>query len=170
MNVYKCGILKHTYDFKTSIIGIMGYRGDKMIEHFDTIYTNNKGATSDDFKNLYKWLRAQNFPSQVIPEDYKTLISESNGGIFLYGEREYQFLSIEEVIEYYELYHFYEFMPFAYPFAMDGCGNFYIFNMRYEDVSVYAVCAGDMGWEEDEYFFVANTFIECLSQSKHWDE
>lgn len=68
------------------------------------------------------------------------------------------------------MYHFYEFMPFAYPFAMDGCGNFYIFNLRYEDVSVYAVCAGDMGWEEDEYYFVANSFKECLSQPKLWDE
>lgn len=148
----------------------MRYRGDKMIEHFDTIYTRNKGATNDDFKNLYAWLRGQNFPSQVVPEDYKTLISESNGGIFLYGEREYQFLALEEVIEYYDLYHFSEFMPFAYPFAMDGCGNFYIFNMRYDDASVYAVCAGDMGWEEDECYFVANSFKECLSQPKHWDE
>lgn len=68
------------------------------------------------------------------------------------------------------MYHFYEFMPFAYPFAMDGCGNFYIFNLRYEDVSVYAVCAGDMGWEEDECYFVANSFKECLSQPKHGDE
>lgn len=54
----------------------MRYRGDKMIEHFDMIYSKNKGATNDDFKNLYAWLRAQNFPTQVIPEDYKTLISE----------------------------------------------------------------------------------------------
>ena len=37
----------------------MRYRGDKMIEHFDMIYSKNKGATNDDFKNLYKWLRAK---------------------------------------------------------------------------------------------------------------
>ena len=39
-----------------------------------------------------------------------------------------------------------------------------------DDASVYAVCAGDMGWEEDECYFVANSFKECLSQPKHWDE
>lgn len=63
----------------------MRYRGDKMIEHFAMIYSKNKGATNDDFKSLYKWLRAQNFPSQRIPEDYKILISESNGGTFYMG-------------------------------------------------------------------------------------
>lgn len=141
-----------------------------MIEQFDTIYSKNKGANKEDFKRLSHWLHKQSFPSKILPEDYKTLISESNGGIFLYGEREYQFLSIEEVMEYYDLYHFYEFMPYAFPFAMDGCGNFYIFNQRYEDSSVYAVCAGDMGWEDDTYYFVAHNFKECLSQKKLWDD
>ncbi len=64
------------------------------------------------------------------------LMSESNGGVYMSGKREYQFLSLGEVPGYYETYMFYRFMPFAFPFAMDGCGNFYIFNFKETDENI----------------------------------
>ena len=135
-----------------------------MLEKFEIIYSTNKKANDEDWKILFEWLTENNFPNTIFPESYVLLMSESNGGNYISGEREYQFLSLKEVTEYYEAYMFSKYMPFAFPFAMDGCGNFYIFNLKSTDKNIYCVSAGNMGWEQDEYFHVANNFEECLSQ------
>jgi len=141
-----------------------------MLEAFENIYSKNPRANDKEVENLYRWLKNNGFPIHSLPQEYLDLMYESNGGDYVNGEREYQFLSFEEIIEYYEAYMFFEFMPYAYPFAMDGCGNFYIFNLRMVDNCVYVVSAGNMGWEKDECYKIAKSFSQCLAQKKAWDE
>lgn len=119
---------------------------------------------------LYQWLSENDFPSCYLPEDYLDFMENSNNRTFVYGEREYQFLEYDEIMEYYDAYMFPQFMPYAFPFAMDGCGNFYIFNLREIDRCVYAVAAGNKGWEKDECIKVADNFTECLGQKYSLDE
>lgn len=61
-------------------------------------------------------------------------------------------------------------MPLALPFGMDGYGNFYLFDMRTESNNVYGVHSGNMGWADDECFFIANGFKEMLEQKTLLDE
>lgn len=135
-----------------------------MLELFEKVYVSGEKASDEELNILYQWLRDNSFPCCCLPQDYLNLIKESNGGDFMNGEREYQFLSTDKIIEYYHAYMFPLFMPYAFPFAMDGCGNFYIFNLRKNDECVYAVSAGDMGWKEDECVKIADNFMECLGQ------
>lgn len=141
-----------------------------MLELFERVYISGEKASYEELNILYQWLRDNSFPCCCLPQDYLNLIKESNGGDFMNGEREYQFLSTDRIIEYYHAYMFQLFMPYAFPFAMDGCGNFYIFNLRENDECVYAVSAGDMGWEEDECVKIAGNFMECLKQELPIDE
>lgn len=55
-------------------------------------------------------------------------------------------------------------MPLALPFEMDENGNYYLFDMRTESNNVYGVHSGNMGWADDECFFIANGFKEMLEQ------
>lgn len=81
------------------------------------------------------------------------------------GEREYQLFSTTEVIQNYTGYRFATYMPFALPFALDGCGNFYLFDLRNgNDERIYYTAAGNMGWQGDEVFFIADNFVELLKQ------
>lgn len=133
-----------------------------MLELFTEIYKSEPRADKSEINRLKIWLKNNGFPICDLPEDYIELLKESNGGDFSNGEREYQMLSIEEIMEYYEIYSFSEFMPYALPFAMDGCGDFYLFNLRGEDNSVYKVPANNLDWEEYNSFSVAPSFKDCI--------
>lgn len=56
----------------------------------------------------------------------------SNGGEFQNGERYFQFFNTEDLREMNLAYELPEYMPGAVSFAMDGCGNHYMFDMREE--------------------------------------
>lgn len=141
-----------------------------MLEFFEAIYNQNKGATDQEIEELYEWLKQNRFPSIFLPDDYLHMMKESNGGGYLNGEREYQFLSLKEVKEFYEAFDFSRFMPYAFPFAMDGNGNFYILNLRTEDEAVYWTSAGNLGWEKDAVFVLANNLRECFAQKTRLEE
>ena len=60
-----------------------------------------------------------------------------------------------------------EYLPGAVPFAFDGCGTFYLFDLRRPAVEgeypVVRAHAGWLGWEEDACGEVAHSFMEaCL--------
>lgn len=133
-----------------------------MLELFTEIYKLEPCAEQGEIDKLLLWLKNNSFPICDLPEDYLELLKESNGGGFLKGEREYQMLSISEIMDFYEIYSFSEFMPYALPFAMDGCGDFYLFNLRWEDTNVYRVPANDLDWEEYNSFAVAFSFKDCI--------
>lgn len=137
-----------------------------MLELFEQIHIVSEPLKDDEQNQLYLWLEKNSFPSCCLPEEYLSLMQESNGGDFISGAREYQFLSVAEAMDAYECYMFPKFMPFAFPFAMDGNGNFYIFNLRAADACVYLVNAGYLSWEQDAYCKIAESFAACIEPNK----
>lgn len=138
----------------------------KMQGYFEKIWSAAPGADENKLWKLFSWIEESGFPETNLPEEYILLLKESNGGDFTNGQREYQLLSVEEVIAYYEAYSFPLYMPYAFPFAMDGCGNFYVFDLRENGTGVYAVSSGNMGWTDDECCRIADSFLECLQQTE----
>ena len=53
-------------------------------------------------------------------------------------------------------------------FAMVGCGNFYIFNLREKDDKIYVVSSSDLEWEE--CYKIADNLIQCLGQKESLDD
>ena len=139
-----------------------------MIELFEKVWQRESGADEVQLGKAYRFLRDNQFPVCELPDTYIELLKESNGGDFTTGNRECQLFSTEETLQAYQTYNFSVYMPFAFPFAMDGCGNFYIFNLREKDDCIYAVSAGDLEW--DECHKIANDLIQCLSQKESLDE
>lgn len=137
-----------------------------MIEQFDQIIFQNTPATEQDFCGLYQWLEERNFPFTILDTSYKTFLLESNGGEFLRGEREYQMFSVNEICDFYEIYLFETYMPYALPFAMDGYGNFFLFDMRTQTSFIYMVAANHMCWESEDCFQIAENFMALLEQTK----
>lgn len=114
----------------------------------------------EELAALLRWMESGGFPDRSLPEEYTAFLRESNGGDFVKGGREFQMLSAGEIPEYYKAYNFARYMPYALPFAMDGNGNFYIFNKSECDARVYLVSAGDLGRDECE--LLADSFTDCL--------
>lgn len=141
-----------------------------MLNYFEKVWKANIGADDAEISEIENWMKEQAFPRSVLPSALITLLRKSNGGDFTVGQREYQLFSTAEICKTYETYQFDLYMPFALPWAMDGCGNFYVFNLRGEDAAVYAVSAGNMGWAPDECFRIANNFEECLTQTIPLDD
>ena len=148
------------------------------ISKFGTIYSfkpaKKKHRVIEEINRLYNWLEANNFPgwdtrlvtdkTGEFPGDYFGLMFECESGIFANGERLFQFLSLAEISEYYEFYNFAEYMPFALPFALDGCGNFYIFDFRSNNPCIYAANSGNLGWDKNLCFKAADDFEELIKQ------
>lgn len=128
-----------------------------MLELFDYAAANPP-VGEDRLLELLRWLR--DFPDTELPDEYTAFLRESNGGDFVKNGREFQMFTAEEIPELYAAYKFPAYMPYALPFAMDGSGNFYVFNKRGRDNRIYLVAAGNMGW--DECSLLAESFGECI--------
>lgn len=139
-----------------------------MIELFEKIWQRESGVDEVQLDELYVFLHDNQFPVFELPDTYIELLKESNGGDFTTGNREYQLFSAKETLQAYQSYNFSVYMPFAFPFAMDGCGNFYIFNLREKDDCIYVVSSSDLEWEECHK--IADSFIKCLEQKESLDE
>ena len=139
-----------------------------MIELFEKVWQRESGADETQLDELYNFLKSNHFPFCELPDTYIELLKESNGGDFTTGNREYQLFSAEETLQAYQSYNFSVYMPFSFPFAMDGCGNFYIFNLREKDDCVYAVSAGDLEWEE--CYKIADYLVQCFRQKESLDD
>ena len=110
-----------------------------------------------------KWV----LPGRPLPQAYLSLLRWSNGGEFRTGERLFQFfpaLDSQHGVRAMMLgYRIPEYMPGAVPVAFDGCGTFYLLDLRrlavggeYPVVSAHASC---LGWEEDACGEVAVSFV-----------
>lgn len=128
-----------------------------MLELFDYAAANPP-VDENKLSELLKWLRG--FPDTELPDEYTAFLRESNGGDLVKNGRELQMFAAEEIPEYYAAYKFPVYMPYALPFAMDGNGNFYVFNKREHDNCIYLVAAGNMGW--DECFPIAENFRNLI--------
>ncbi|MDY0282481.1 MAG: SMI1/KNR4 family protein [Salinivirgaceae bacterium] len=109
-----------------------------------------------------KWM----MPDKPLPADYVSLLRWSNGGWCRSGEREFGFFPTSDakcgVRAMLLAYHLPEYMPLALPFAFNGGGVFYLFDMREESIAgeYPVVCshAGNIGWGHGEYNIVAESF------------
>jgi hypothetical protein len=70
------------------------------------------------------------FAQRPLPSSYQLFLLASNGGWGRSGEREFGLFGTEEVVRYAQDYKFAEYMPGALPFALDGGGSFYVFDLR----------------------------------------
>jgi hypothetical protein len=84
----------------------------------------------------------------ALPPDLRRLLRESDGPV-LYDaatQKELQFLSARDAVEYYEAYQFAEYCPEAIPIALDGSGNFAVYRRGAE--GVFGMSSGNLGWHD----------------------
>ena len=113
-----------------------------------------------------KWV----IPTGPLPPTYLSLLRWSNGGEFSAGERLYQFfpaLDKQHGVRAMMLgYRIPEYMSGAVPFAFDGAGTFYLFDMRRPAVDgeypAVTAHAGALGWDEDACGVIANSFVAAI--------
>lgn len=105
-------------------------------------------------------------PKGTFPNSFVNFLRWSNGGYFENGERNFSpFFSPAEIRQMLLAYEFPEYMQGAVPFAFDGGGVFYIFDMRKEpadgEYNIYMAGSGALFWEDA--VFVAETFNELIN-------
>lgn len=133
-----------------------------MLDKFDYA-ASEPPVNEDQLARLRQWLSKSGFPDTKLDGEYTAFLRESNGGDFVKDDREFQMFGAEEIPGFYEAYMFGEFMPYALPFAADGCGNLYIFDKRSSGGAVYLVDAGNMGWDGDGFELLAESFRDCIN-------
>lgn len=105
-----------------------------------------------------KW----SIPNKSLPAAYLDFLRYSNGGEFGNGERYFQFFGADELRAMMLAYEFPEYMSGAVPFAMDGCGHHYAWDMRrYWEDGKYPIVvshSGNLGYEDA--LQIAETFME----------
>jgi len=112
-------------------------------------------------KHWYKGCAKWQLPSGPLPPAYLDFLSWSNGGEFWNDRRGFQFIPTSELREMLLCHFVPKYMPGALPFALDGGGHFYLFDMRRPPVKreypiLFAGC-GDLGYEDA--IVVAKSFV-----------
>jgi hypothetical protein len=103
-------------------------------------------------------------PDGPLPPSYLSLLRWSDGGSFVNGDRRFDpFLPCSQLRQYLLSYHVPQYMPGALPFALDGGGSFYLFDMREGPVrgEYPVVYAGAGNLRYDDAVTVAASFIEA---------
>ncbi|WP_395745187.1 SMI1/KNR4 family protein [Prosthecobacter sp.] len=115
-------------------------------------------------------------PAGALPADYLNFLAWSNGGEFRTGSRWFQFMPaidpMHGVRAMLLAYHIPQYMPLALPFAMDGGGGIYLFDMRDpagEPPIVWAH-AGSLGWRPDEHVQLGGSFLAACTDKTAPDE
>lgn len=102
-------------------------------------------------------------PQRPLPPAYLSLLQWSNGGEFRTGERWFQFFPTHDLRPILLSYCLPEYMPYALPFAFNGSGTFYLFDLRSPAVDgeypIVCAHAGNLGWEPEACFALAGSFI-----------
>ena len=101
------------------------------------------------------------------PPTFIEFLRWSNGGNFVNGEREFGMFDPKEIREYLLSYEIPEYMPGAVPFALDGGGGFFLFDMRNEPVDgEYPIVfshSSSLGWDEEDHATLAKSFVEACT-------
>jgi SMI1 / KNR4 family (SUKH-1) len=117
-------------------------------------------------------------PDRPLPPSYLAFLAWSNGGEFRTGERLFQFFPAIDpghgVRAMLLAYHLPQYMPGALPFAFDGAGTFYLFDMRQAaqrgEYPVVQAHAGCLGWEPDACATIAESFEAACRVTGSLDE
>ncbi len=148
---------------------------DLSSEEIDEINSRQKNPfrKGDKYYDLYKPFdpRLWSFPKRELPSDYLEFLKYSNGGEFANGDRYLQFFSTNEFREMNIAYELPEYMKLAVSFAMDGCGNHLLFDMREchknNDYPILASHSGNLGYEDSK--LIAVGFKELCIGTKSID-
>jgi hypothetical protein len=101
---------------------------------------------------------------RAFPNSYIEFLRWSNGGTFFKGDRTFNtMLSIREIRETLLGYGMPAFLPKAVPFAFDGCGSLYMFDMREDVADEYPIVfahTSDRDWNRVK--LIARTFIDAM--------
>ena len=116
-------------------------------------------------------------PDAELPASFLDFLQFSNGGDFGNGERWFQFFpaldSKHGLRAMLLAYEFPEYMPLALPFAFNGGGTFYAFDLRRKAIDgeypVVASHASCLGWNSDDHWLVAPTFRQACSGTTNID-
>ena len=140
----------------------------------------NPFRRSDPLYKFYKPFDAAKWdlPNRPLPAAYLSFLRWSNGGDFRNGERWFQFfpaLGDEDGVRAMLLaYHLPEYMPGALPFAFNGGGTFYLFDMRRRarrgEYPVVCAHAGNLGWEADQCARVVGSFLRACRGRRNVDD
>ena len=102
-------------------------------------------------------------PNRPLPPAYLAFLRWSDGGEFRTGERWLGFFPATEVRELLLAYCVPQYMPGVLPFALDGGGIFYVFDMRQPptggEYPVLITAAGNLGY--DDARLLATSFLEA---------
>ncbi|MFC0348213.1 SMI1/KNR4 family protein [Undibacterium danionis] len=153
---------------------------------FDEISATRKQASHNPFNEndlLHVSFRTFDpklwtLPTFEIPVSLLEFLRFSNGGDFSNEDRHFQFFpalhptnGLRAMLLAYE---FPEYMPMGLPFAFNGGGTFYIFDMRGHsstgDYPIVASHASSLGWDSDECWFVANSLEEACRGKTNIDD
>lgn len=105
-------------------------------------------------------------PSKPFPPSYLDFLRWSNGGSFFNNDRYFDpFFACQELRQYLLGYHVPQYMPDAVPFALNGSGCAYLFDMRQDPVNgEYPVLFASLGnLRYDQSKEVGKTFVEACS-------
>ena len=117
--------------------------------------------------------RRWNIPNRPFPPSYIEFLRWSNGGEFANGERQFaSFFAIEEIRDTVLGWEIPEQMNGAIPIGMDGCGGFYLFDMRKEpketEYPIVIAHCGSLAW--NDACVVANSFPDlCIHRTDQWN-
>lgn len=105
---------------------------------------------------------AWGLPDCELPGDFKDFLRWSNGGGARTGEREFGFFDIAGIRDYMLRYLFPEYMPGVVPFAFNGGGIFYAFDVRSQPLKgeypIVAAASGVLNFDDSPV--VASTFMD----------
>ena len=109
---------------------------------------------------------AWRFPQCPLPASLLQWLSQSNGGNFCKGKREWGLFGSADIRTMMLDYHEPQYMPLAIPIGLDGSGNFFMLDMRqaptHGEYPVVAAAAGNLGWAADECAFVAPNLMQAV--------
>jgi hypothetical protein len=114
----------------------------------------NPFPKGDDLYDTYKPFDPSRWrlPRRPLPASFVDFLCWSDGGEFQNGERLFQFLSAAELRSYLLSYHVPQYMPLSQPFALNGGGCFYLFDMRSPPLGgeypILFVGCGALGYDE----------------------
>jgi hypothetical protein len=116
--------------------------------------------------------REWELPARPLPPAYLDFLRWSNGGSFFNEDRAFDpMFSASKVREYLLGYEMPHYMPGVVPFAFDGGGTFYLFDMRQEAIDgEYPILfkhAGNLGY--GDAVLVGDSFLDvCRGTADPW--